>query len=228
MSLIKRDWILYKKYYYLAAIILIAICIFVMLLISDEANVNTPPDAPEIIFGVMLFSIGTIYTLRSFREFKRSSDSVTYLLIPASHIDKWLSRWIITLPLFLIISSMIFFISYFILSYIALATFNVRFTPIADIRWSYFLQHYSSFVFFHSVFFFFAVLFKSNTILKSVLVFVILWLVFVFFSYYINNGSVQADDSFKTLITSNYRYLMFFAVPIFWVLSYNRFKSKFV
>jgi hypothetical protein len=50
MSLIKRDWILYKKYYYLAAIILIAICIFVMLLISDEANVNTPPDAPEIIF----------------------------------------------------------------------------------------------------------------------------------------------------------------------------------
>ena len=225
-ALIKRDWILYKRNYLVGIIILIAMCMGLMFLVSDEANPQMPTDASEIIFFTMLFVVGTIHTLRSFREFRNQTQSVAYLSIPASHMEKFLSRWIITLPLFVIVCSVVFVMSYPLFSFFAEKIWGVVFLMFNSFRWTYFIEILFSYVFFHSVFLFFAICFNRNTILKSIIVFILLWLTFALFSYYINNGSVQADDSFKAMLTSNYRYLMFLAVPIFWFLSYNRLKAK--
>ncbi len=226
LSLIKRDWILYKRHCYVGVIALISVCAFIMFLFISEGDIVLPDDVAEIVFSVMLFSVGSIYTLTSFREFKNPANTVSYLGIPASLIEKLLSRWIITLPLFLVICSLVFAISYSIFSLIAEQIWAVVFISFGDFRWPYFWDSIASYIFTHSIFLFLAVCFNKNTLLKSMISFVVIWFLFVIFSYYINNGTVQADDSFKALLTSSYRYLMFLAVPIFWYLSYRRLIAK--
>ncbi len=226
LSLIKRDWILHKRYFYVGILALVSICIFVMFLFISDGDMYLPHGVSEIIFSVMLFSVGSIYTLRSFREFNRQSDAVTYLSIPASHMEKFLSRWIITFPIFFIVCSIVFVICYSLFSIVAEQIWDAIFIPFASFRFVYFLEILASYFFTHSVFLLLALCFTKNTIAKSMMIFVLFWFLFAIFSYYINNGSVQADDSFKALLTSSYRYLMFLAVPIFWYLSYRRLKAK--
>jgi len=225
-ALIKRDWILYKRNYTLGVLILFVLCTIVMFLISDEADPETPVDAPELVFIVMLYFVGSFHTLRSYREFSRHADAVTYLGIPASHIEKFLSRWIITLPVFLSVCIAVFSISYLLLSIIAEQTWGVIFTPFSSFEWSNFFKFILFFIFFHSLFFLFALMFSKNSVTKSIIVFIGLWFVFILFNYYINSGSIQADDSFKALLMSNYRYLMLLAVPILWFSSYSILKAK--
>jgi|GEM_PF-4530436 len=225
-ALIKRDWILYKRNFYIGILALGSICVLMMFMVSDEADPRLPDDVPEIIFSVMLFSVGSLFTLRSFREFKRPADAVTYIGIPASHMEKFLSRWIVTLPIFVIVCSVVFIASYSLFSIAAEQVWGVIFTPFGTFRWFFFEDIIFHYVFTHSVFLFFALCFNSNTLVKSLLVFVVAWILFVMFIYYKNNGGVQADDAFKAMIRSNQTMGMSIVILILWALSYNRLKAK--
>lgn len=76
--------------------------VIAFLLINYVANVDIHQAPDESInfhpnmFGILLFIGGLVLTSFAFFELGRKEEGISFLLLPASHLEKWLSRWLIT------------------------------------------------------------------------------------------------------------------------------------
>jgi len=98
LSLIKRDWIINKK---LLALLLAAFPILVYLTCYIQ-NKSDHLDSGFILnwFGIYLLLGGAVFTSTVMWEFGSSPKRLQYLTIPASHLEKYLSRWVYSLIIY--------------------------------------------------------------------------------------------------------------------------------
>lgn len=97
ISLIKRDFILKKR-----AFFYLIISLFVITLIAGYFQYRSGSRDNTLInlFGILLLAGGTFFTSYIMSEFRSPATRMQYLMIPASHFEKFLSRWLYTLILY--------------------------------------------------------------------------------------------------------------------------------
>lgn len=111
----KRDFIYYKKglLYTIATIIVT----YALILYIDFASDNRASRHSEFWltwFGLYLILIGSALTSVIFWEFKTGAGRSQYLSLPASNIEKYISRWFYSLVGYTVLISIIFALFYFL------------------------------------------------------------------------------------------------------------------
>lgn len=252
IKLIKRDWIVHKKFALSFVLLLFLFGGFVMWAASDVdkdwVQLNAiPPEAGMIVFVAMLFVGGSLLTLLTFSEFKRDTSRLQYLGLPASNLEKMLSKWLYTLPGFLLFLTVLFFIVYWFFGFVVESYYDVNFVSIGQIDFRD-IQHFMiAFLIAHSFFFLMAVLYNKYTIPKTILTafgllavtVIILGLIFriVFFDHWEGfytpspkQMDVDLSQSFKDWAENFFSNLQYVGVgvivPFMWVISYFKMKEK--
>jgi len=249
-NLIRKDFILSKKAIALFGLALFIICGLFMLLMGDEAQGNRglPPDIGEIVFGILLIICGTLFALTIFKEYRTPGRRIHYLSTPASHFEKFLVKWLYTLPFYFIGTVVIFLLGYTFFSSIFEAMWGLKYVPLSELRLYYYVSEAHMFVLGHAVAFFLATWFNRYPIPKALvasfvayllifliggLIFrIVMWEffdgIFRFNSDYQNRGmstKVYYGDEDK-IISYGYYALIYIGSFVLWVISYFKVKEK--
>lgn len=252
INLIKRDWIFHKKFALSFMLILFLFGGIVMWAASDVDSdgihlTDIPAEAGMIVFVSMLFVGGPLLTLLTFSEFKRDTSRLQYLGLPASNLEKLLSKWLYTLPGFLFFLIVLFSIVYWFFGFVVGSYYDVNFVPIGQIDFLHIEYLLLAFIVAHAFFFLMAVLYNSYTIPKTILTaggcfavtLILLGLIFriVFFDHWEGlytpspkQMDVDLSDSFKDWAENFFTKLPYIGAaviaPFLWVVSYFKMKEK--
>ena len=121
-------------------------------------------------FSIMLLA-GTIFTSTVFADLGERKKAIAWLVLPASHFEKYLVAWIYSFLLFIIVYTMIFYLALFIsLNIQHLHTHRI---VILNIFEKQILQMYLVFSFLHAIAFFGAVYFEKLHFIKTAFTFFI-------------------------------------------------------
>lgn len=245
--LIRKDFIVSRRAIGLFGLALFIVTGLIMLLASDEANGEgrVPPDVGEMVLGCMLFVIGTAFTLTIFREYRSAGKRIQFLATPASHLEKFLCKWIYTLPMYLIGSIVVFIVGYTFFRFIFAAAFDLHFVPLSEmkIRWYAIMIHF--FILVHAIAFFLATLFNRYPIPKAIIAsFVIYLITFIvvvliarivlwdyFTGFNLNNEyrSLRMPDgymSYDWIERWGPRPFIYVTAVFLWIVSYFKVKEK--
>jgi hypothetical protein len=77
-----------------------------------------------IWYGILFYIFGFFHTAGAYREFSAPATLQDYLLLPASHLEKWLSRWVRSLPMFVFTFTVAFFLAVLFFQAVALLAFK--------------------------------------------------------------------------------------------------------
>jgi hypothetical protein len=194
-------------------------------------------------FSIMLLS-GTIFTSTVFSDLGERKKAVAWLVLPASHLEKYLVAWIYSFLLFIIVYTMIFYLALF-------AALNIQHVHshhivILNIFEKQILQMYGVFAFLHAIAFFGAVYFEKLHFIKTAFAFFIILAVLVVINQGLLNGLLgrtidsslpfgymrfgdtgqAVDIKISSQDTPYLLYLMIILTFIFWVATYFRLKEK--
>lgn len=87
---------------------LCAVALLYFLTMHTEADGRSP--LRTVLFGIFLFGAGLIYTSIIFSDLHHSTERYRYLMLPCSNAERFLSRYLLTGPLFLLYAIVAFFI----------------------------------------------------------------------------------------------------------------------
>lgn len=135
------------------------------------------------MYGALFFILGCLITASSFRGYYSRRHSSFMLMLPASRLEKWLEKFLLSTLGWMIFS----FLAFTVYTYLSAGLGKLFFdfyTPPA--WWSRYLgQVYLSYLAFHGVFFAGASIFKKSPLFKTILTlfglfafFMIVWTVF--------------------------------------------------
>lgn len=125
-------------------------------------------EAPQVAFILCLWLSGTIYLGHSFYELNSIQKGTQFLNIPASGLEKWLSKFFLAFIVFPIIITVAYAVLYYLFSLISPALFGLRFKPLlldaTPMKTTYFLFYAVAPLAFVS-----SLLWKKYGLLKTVL-----------------------------------------------------------
>ncbi len=114
--LIKKE-IFYQRRapWIIVAGVFVFLLIFNLLMAEDSDQVNDLPGNQVIFYVLTLLTLGTVFTSASFNELNNKSSAHHYLSIPASSLEKLISKWLIT-GIFYVVAFNIFYIIFWLFS----------------------------------------------------------------------------------------------------------------
>lgn len=118
------------------------------------------------LYSPLLFIIGLLQAAGAFPEFRMTATLQDFLLLPASHAEKWWSRWLITLPLYLVSFTAAFWVGSLLFSLIGFLSTG-DFPPVFQPWSAEVMQLWKGFVFMHSLLFIGAIQFNRNPLIKT-------------------------------------------------------------
>ncbi|MCG8569379.1 MAG: hypothetical protein MJB14_04500 [Spirochaetes bacterium] len=227
---------------YFLVVIIINIIYFSLNILQLQNNQVIDPSGSL----VLLIILGFIVISQTFSEFQESEQSTYYLLIPASQLEKWFSKWLVSSIIYFIISVMSLMINVLFLSLLKsiLLTSSFQFTFFSFLN---VLKTFLFFITFHSIFFFGSIFFKKNQFLKTLFTLVLLFFVLALATsiitgfylmgiakFILNNQVVTLNDyqfnfSFNdsNLLVYSFRIFTHFVIPgILYFLSFWLLKKK--
>ena len=247
--LIKRDSVLHRKQIIIWSIALFIMCGFFMFLTGDESrNGTVADDAGEIVYGAMLILGGLTFTLLVFSEYKQHASRIQYLSLPVSNMERFISKWMYSLPLYTLLTFVIFAIGYVFYDILLQAPLDARFIPLSSlnferllgITWAYFILHAGAL--------FLASLFNRFVIPKAIVLSGVIWIIgtiVVFICYriilshqFVGLFNMAADahsyrvsqewEEWINVLANNYLpwIVSLVVVPFFWVVTYFKIKEK--
>ncbi len=148
----------YRQTYFIIYIVLASIYI---LFNFPSKNFITPPEA----FFVIGLIIGVFFTSKIFTEFNNKDRAAAYIMVPASNIEKWSAK--------LLISSIGYYSILFSLFFVLILFFAIIKGTLSGLKINYPLSLLPGFMFFHAVFFFGAIFFKKNNFFKTLLLLIL-------------------------------------------------------
>ncbi len=244
LSLINRDFILHKKGLIVSVS---ALCLLLLLVVVFGHQFKSPDQFTASIqmmvmaFVVVLVIGGGLLTASNLGDLKTAVRRADYLSIPASNFEKVLSKWLYSLPLFLIVVSFIFLFYESVYIGIYGDSFTEEGLQIAT-RMKYLVLHFVSlYVVGHSVAFFFSFLFNSFAAIKGGLISLFILFITGILLAFLNIQGVQehfeyGDGSISEVFSLSYWNLMIYidgnatwlmlCAPLFWVFAYLVFKRK--
>ncbi|MCF8237949.1 MAG: hypothetical protein K9I85_07310 [Saprospiraceae bacterium] len=239
--LVFRDLYINKK----SALIFAGVLLGLLCLFGVTSKMNPGPPDPDFHmtwYGIFLFLFGILQTGGVYAEFAQPATRQDYLLLPASNLEKWASRWFRTLPFYLIAYTLIYWIASWIMNLICLVAFG-------EIYLSF--QPYHSEVFSlwkiytvaHAIFIIGAVHFNKSATIKTALTILIIMTIISFiggvtawmlFQGVATDGvMVNSPFSFNLSEHSNYWIgqtgkVIFWLVliPLFWWISFLKLNEK--
>lgn len=249
-NLIRKDFIIHKKYLLLSIISMFAVCALMIFFTSDGAPKNSnqvPPDAGEIVYAVLLILCGSIITASIFREFRNGPERLKFLGLPASNFEKVLSKWLYTLPLFFILTVIIYLVGYPLFTNLIGAMVELEFVPLQELNLRFFGYITLTYFIIHSGIFLFSIFYNRFPIPKIIVTgFVLLFAgafvlgIFfrvVFYDHF--EGFMRGSDlMFSRELSSEFKdwATIFFnklplrfamiGVPFIWLISYFKMKEK--
>jgi hypothetical protein len=159
------------KNYLMALAVLIGVLVLGGCFLVYMLEARLDRDIQGVLYGIMLFLSGTIFTSTAFADLGERKKAVSSLTLQASHFEKYLVEWIYSLLIFLIVYTVAFYLS-------ALFILNIK--PNGDHVQGLFnvfdksvLQMILIYAFLHSVALFGAIYFEKLHFIKTTFVFFI-------------------------------------------------------
>lgn len=243
-KLLREDFLLNKRQYFFAALILAAFPIL-SYLASGYWNPSVhESNRFESLPGLMLF--GLIFTFLRLNLFSDPRKSQFFLGLPASTLEKYSAKWLITGPLFFLGFVSTLFVGAVIGKFLAQALFSYN-TPGMTAFFSALPDIFAAYMMVHIIFMIGMIQWKRYAPLKmagmgiGVLIaftMIVAILARVIFHEYAEGWGVQMSDSdfsfqgdpeeiFNTPFVNTLKYLLILAGPIcFWLSGYFKLKEK--
>lgn len=175
------------------------------------------------IFTLFLFVCGCLWASQLMRGLKTKASRIFVLTTPVTPFEAWLTRWIIHVPLFILV----FLVSMYSSDLIRVAVFSplVKMCPVKTLSWSWNFG-YSIYVLFYlltsSLYALGSTFFPRRPILMTTLVLFFIALIVG----YVALTTLIIDNSLFNQTTSNaLQAYMGVSVIFFWWLSYKRYKE---
>src|SRR5450432_299304 len=209
------------KGYLLSLAVLVGVMILGGSFLIYMVNVPIDKNAQTFLFMVLMMLAGTVFTSTIFTDLGDKKSAIPWLTLPASHFEKYLVAWVYSFLVFLIIYTVIFYLS-------ALYAINIKRFPnyqprLLNVFEPQILQMYIVFAFFISI----ALLILINKLILGALI----------------GRAVEATPPFGELLVADkgqtidihivnkmqYSYMIYLLAAlaiIFWVAAYYRIKEK--
>jgi hypothetical protein len=170
---------LFKKHtkeHYRNYLMSIAVLIGVMILgggfLVYMTDIQLDKNIQTFFFFFIMLVAGTIFTSTVFADLGENKKAIAWLVLPASHFEKYLVAWIYSFLLFTIIYTLIFYLAIFVAVNVQHVHHHHQF--ILNIFEQPILGIYLVYVFLHSITFFGAVYFAKLHFIKTAFVFFII------------------------------------------------------
>lgn len=117
---VKKDFIENWKFYALGALLIFGVLVlFIMLFgydvyagrLSSDIKANNMDEFRIAAFSGFLYTFAIVLASISFKSLKNKTGRIESLMLPASHFEKFIMRWLITVVLYPVIYIVIFVIS---------------------------------------------------------------------------------------------------------------------
>jgi len=249
--MIKRDLIIHRKLIIISSISLFVIAGFMMFITSDGDNSSNqvPPDAGEIVYGVLIILCGFIFTASIYHENKNDQKHTQFLAEPTSNLEKIFVKWLYTLPLYILYISVIFIISYLFYSRFLGNILNVVYVPLSELKSKYYMYILNIYMIVHAVTFLSSIVFKKYKIPKIITLILFITIIAnlivvisarIIFREYIDSYSISITPANMKDITLSSDFidgaelwlgrlpylLTLVAVPYLWLITYYKMKEK--
>lgn len=224
LSLLKRECILNGKVFLLLAVAVSALCAFIMFITTEEyCNGSHFIDITDILYISIILLGSTLFSNSIFTEFRQPTKRISYLSLPSSTFEKWLSKWILAFPVYLIISILIICITYFSVAYAIESTWSeCRFIPLSNTFSKSFKFILLATLVYQSFAFILGILFNKYAVLKSIAVAAFISILFSLgMSILVKFTSIS-----RTIETEAGIRILIFLVPFLWYISFVLLKRK--
>lgn len=171
-NLLKRDFILYGRKIFLAIFLLILITFFGVVVGHNLINLTAGGgiQALLLMFVFLLWIGGGWFTSTNLGDFQSTASRIHYISLPTSSLEKILSKWLYTLPLYALILSAIIWLFFKGYLWMFSEVLPSEVWPLAErmekMMAVYFLQLY---IFGHSIAFFCSFYFNNYVAIKGAL-----------------------------------------------------------
>ncbi len=162
----------------LAVFAIVIVSIFTINTISSVFNDSNDPKQVIITFGLVLLIGGFINASLAFRDFHKVYNRAQYLSLPGSSLEKVLVKWFYSNPLFIAVTSLIFYIVAQVFMRIqGTWTGNTYVNEIfvSDLYW----RLVGVYFIIHSVFFLGSIVFNRGAIFKTLVVLLLIAMVII-------------------------------------------------
>lgn len=193
-------------------------------------------------YGILIYLFGFFHTAGVYREFSMPATLQDYLLLPASHLEKWLSRWIRSLPIFIITFTVAFFLATLFFKVVAYIGFRET-VPLFNPFQAEIYQFWKWYLLTHAIALIGAVHFNKYPGFKLILVIFVIWLGMTTITgiaqYMIfRGGGINFDElawqglydwylRHKTLISLSWHGVLFLILtPFLYYISYLKLTEK--
>jgi len=231
LQLIKRDLEIHSL-----ALILFSIGIsfsVILIMLASIQECDYPQREIKILDSVFFISFlmsGTILSSSIFTEFRHPTSTSLYLGIPASHFEKWFSRWIICVPAHILLSLAIILLTYNTMADIIYSTWpQCHFMSLSLTTREESLIALSTYLIFQSFCYFLGIFYNKHAPIKTLATVVIL----------LGIGSFILTLIIKILYGAEYRgelrinmnldviaKISYSLTPLLWLASYYKLKEK--
>jgi len=251
ISLLNRDLTLYRKtllIYFMVAVMITMFFIYIFPVAMQRGmpnymsyGVNVP-----VIIGLLVILIGF-----SFTDLDSSGKKISYLLLPSTALEKYMTRFLSTLIGYSIIFMLIYIIDSLFVKILNISSVYGTGNSYELFRQSEQVKTYLQFyIMLHAIFFYGAVAFNKNSFLKTALVvfiivaavlFLLKVLVWIFLPnvsvslflrldtevFYYSEEAYKKFESYRNVLGSVMGFIAFYITPPFlWVLGYFRLKEE--
>ncbi len=168
--MIRRQYALSAKSWRIGFIASVGINFAISLLILfASSNPATALQSLKVSLLITLVILGLVFISTSFKELQDSQNAVSYLTLPASIFEKHLTAWLFTFPFYLILSTIVYELTYLLLSVTTSVFYgtSISMVPVfTDDTLTFLLVAFIV----HSIFFLGAAWFKKIAFFKTLLV----------------------------------------------------------
>lgn len=167
LQLIIRNFIINKRRY-LTVYLAIALTLMLVFFIQTFSIKEVSYEAMGNIFYFVFFLGGFIFTSNAFFELDSPAKSSFYLLIPASHLEKFIAQYLIVSVIYVIIAQISFLLVATIGASLACLSFDIYFSFYDYANIAHF-EYIAIYLVLQTVFFTGSLYFKNNAFFKTLL-----------------------------------------------------------
>ena len=182
-SLFRRQWALSAKSWRIAMIGSVGINLAIsMLILFAGSNPEAALQSLKTSLFITFLITGMVFTSLAFKELQEPTTSVSFLTLPASNFEKYLTGWLFTFPSYSIVSYILYQMSYLFISLLAFAAYGTS-PALVSIPWNELGIIFMVLFIVHSVFFLGGVWFKKMAFFKTLLVLFVISMVHNFWVF---------------------------------------------
>lgn len=176
---------------------------------------------PSGLYGFLLFVGGCILSSRAFQELGDKTKAQFYLTLPCSPLEWVFSRWLLTAPLYVISTLLLYWVISLVKMLLAMALVHTPFIPVDMLNpWLWLML--AQYLVLQSLFFLGAATFKRFVLIKTLLSLLCFFIVLTVISWILLANLAHGYDYNSVMMTvpGNFFWIWVVLMPFCWYLTY--------